>query len=62
MGDLVGFLGEGLVVEVAGGFRVEGEVELILPAELEPGAERASSRICAAGWPLARSAAWAARR
>jgi hypothetical protein len=30
------------------------------PAEVEAGAARASSRSCAAGWPLARSAAWAA--
>ena len=38
MGDLVGLFGQGLVVEVAGGFRVEGEVELVFPAEFEPGA------------------------
>ena len=37
MGDLVGFLGEGLVVEIPRGFRVEGEVELVFLAEFEPG-------------------------
>lgn len=40
MGDLVGVLGHGLVVEVAGGVGVEGEVELVLPAELEAGARQ----------------------
>ena len=62
MRHLVRFLGQGLVVEVPRGFRVQGsEIELVFPAELEPGAaQSASSRRCAAGWPLARSAAWAA--
>src|SRR5262249_37872873 len=35
---LVRLLWQGLVMEGAGGFRVEPEVELILPAELETGA------------------------
>src|SRR5215472_849776 len=35
MGDLVGFLRKGLVVELAGGVGIEAEVELILPAEVE---------------------------
>jgi hypothetical protein len=60
VGDLVRFLGQGLVVEVAGGFGVEGEVELVLPAELEAGAAERVVAVLAAGWPLARSAAWAA--
>ena len=38
MGDLVGFFRQGLVVEIAGGFGVQSEVELVLPAEVEPGA------------------------
>jgi hypothetical protein len=57
---LVGLLGQGGVVEFAGGFGVEAEVELVFPAELEP---RAAERVVAQrapGWPLARSAAWAA--
>ena len=35
MRDLVGFLGHGLVVELARLFGIEREVELILPAELK---------------------------
>ena len=35
MGDLVGFLGQRLVVIGAGGFGIEAEVELVLPAEVE---------------------------
>ena len=49
-----------LVVELARLVRIEAEVELVLPAELEA---RLRQRIVAdlrAGWPLARSAAWAA--
>jgi hypothetical protein len=38
MRDLVGFLGQRLVVEGFGGVGVEAEVELILPAEIEAGA------------------------
>jgi hypothetical protein len=38
MGDLVRFLRQGLIVEVAGGVGVERQVELVFPAELEPGA------------------------
>lgn len=60
MGDLVGLFGQGLVVEVAGGFGVEGEVELVFPAEIKARARDRIMRTCAAGWPLARSAAWAA--
>src|SRR5262249_40615527 len=37
MGHLGAFLGEGLVVVLAGGVRIEGEIELVLPAELEAG-------------------------
>src|ERR1035441_9984695 len=41
MGQLRALLREGLVVEVAGGGRVEAQVELVFPAELEAGfAER----------------------
>uniref|UniRef100_A0A0N4ZJL5 NAD-specific glutamate dehydrogenase n=1 Tax=Parastrongyloides trichosuri TaxID=131310 RepID=A0A0N4ZJL5_PARTI len=36
VGGLVRFLGQGGVVVLAGGFRVEAEVELVFPAELEP--------------------------
>ena len=32
---LVRFLRQGLIVKVPGGFRVERQVELILPAEIE---------------------------
>ena len=60
MRDLVRFLRQGLVMEIPRRFRVEREVELIFPAELEAARDSASSRICAAGWPLARSAACAA--
>jgi hypothetical protein len=61
MRDLVGFLRQGLVVDRRRRFRIEAEVELVLPAEVEAGAaDSASSRSWAAGWPLARSAAWAA--
>ena len=38
MRDLVGVFGESRVVEFLGGFGVEGEVELVFPAELEAGA------------------------
>ena len=38
MGGLVGFLGQGGVVVFAGRLGVEAEVELVFPAELEPGA------------------------
>jgi len=38
VGDLVGFLWQRFVVIGAGGFRIEAEVELILPAEVETGA------------------------
>jgi hypothetical protein len=44
-----------------GGVRVQGQVELVAPAEFELALERASSRILAPGWPLAKSAASAAR-
>jgi hypothetical protein len=37
MGDLVRLLGERLVVVLARRVGVEGEVELVLPAELEAG-------------------------
>ena len=41
MGQLRAFLRQGLVVELARGCRVETQVELVLPAELETGfAER----------------------
>ncbi len=40
MRDLVRLLGQRLVVEVARGFGVEREVELVLPAELEAGARQ----------------------
>jgi hypothetical protein len=39
MRHLVGVLGQRLVVEAARGFRIEAEVELVLPAEVEAGAE-----------------------
>ena len=38
VGGLGAFGGEGLVVVLLGGFGVEAEVELVAPAELEPGA------------------------
>jgi len=44
MGDLVGFLRQGLVVEEACRIRVEAEVELVDPAEIEP---RARQRVVA---------------
>ena len=37
MGGLDGGRGEGLVVERAGGVRVEGQVELVFPTEFESG-------------------------
>ena len=40
VGGLVGFLGQGGVVVFAGGFGVQAQVELVLPAELEPGARQ----------------------
>jgi hypothetical protein len=58
--ELVRVLGQRLVVELLGLLRIEAEVELVLPAELEA---RLGQRVVAhlrAGWPLARSAAWAA--
>jgi len=58
--DLVGFLGQGLVVVGAGGVGIEPEVELVVPAKSKRARESASSRSCAAGWPLARSEACAA--
>jgi hypothetical protein len=60
VGDLGRFLGQGFVVEFARLVRIEAEVELVVPAELEA---RLGQRVVAdlrAGWPLARSAAWAA--
>ncbi len=60
MGDLVGVLRQGLVVVGARRIRVEAEVELVLPAEVEPGAAQGVVAQLRAGWPLARSAAWAA--
>jgi len=44
MRHLMGFLRQGLIVEIAGRFRVEGEVELVFPAEIEP---RTGDRIVA---------------
>jgi hypothetical protein len=35
VGDLGGFLGQGFVVEFQGLFRVQRQVELVLPAEFE---------------------------
>ncbi len=60
MRDLVRFLGQGFVVESHRGVRIEAEVELIVPAEIKRARDNASSRSCAAGWPLARSEACAA--
>src|SRR3546814_493868 len=60
VGGLGAFRREGLVVILLGCVGVQGQVELVAPAEFEAGAAEASSRIFAAGWPLARSAAWAA--
>jgi hypothetical protein len=40
MRHLVGLLRQRLVVEGCGGFRIEGEVELVLPAEFEAGARQ----------------------
>ena len=60
MRGLGAFGGEGLVVILLGGFGVEDEVELVAPAELEAGAAQRVVADLAAGWPLARSAAWAA--
>ena len=59
---LLGALGgQGLVVELARRLGIEREVELVLPAELEArlATARRPSR-ARPGWPLARSAAWAA--
>ncbi len=36
--NLVGVLRQGLVVEAPGGVRIETQIELVLPAEVEPGA------------------------
>jgi len=44
MRHLVRFLRQRLVVEVLGGFRIEPEVELVDPAEVEP---RAGKRVVA---------------
>jgi hypothetical protein len=61
VGDLGRVLRQGLVVELARPLRIQPEVELVLPAELEAGlADSALSRTWAPGRPLARSAAWAA--
>lgn len=47
MGHLMGFLRQRLVVEAAGGFWVQREVELIFPAEFETGAgERVVAQLC----------------
>jgi len=40
--------------------RVEAQVELVFPAEFEAGLAQRVVAYCAPGWPLARSAAWAA--
>ena len=48
-------------MELAGGVGVEAQIELVFPAEFEAGfAQRIVALVRAEGWPLARSAAWAA--
>ena len=44
MRGLVGLFRQGRVVVFAGGFGVEAEVELVFPAELEPGLSRSCRR------------------
>src|SRR3546814_8607313 len=47
VGQLVGVLGQGFVVEFPGPFRVQAEVELVLPAELETRlAQRVVTHLC----------------
>ena len=58
--DLGASLRQRLVVVLARGLRIEREVELVLPAELEARLRQRVVRTARAGWPLARSAACAA--
>jgi len=57
---LCAFLREGFVVKLACGDGVEAEVELSSQRNSKRALLNALSRYCAPGWPLARSAAWAA--
>ena len=60
MRGLGAFLRQGLIVKFARGLRVERRLNWSSQRNSNRALLKALSRYCAPGWPLARSAAWAA--